>query len=71
MSLDEQDGSVKFDILPRTLMEAIQEFEKDTFLQNVYGPQLSNIFIERKKKEWNEFCEQVTAWEVEKYLDRI
>ena len=22
-------------------------------------------------EEWDEFCEQVTAWEVEKYLDRI
>lgn len=71
VSLDEKDENVKFDILPRTLMEAIREYEKDTFLQNVYGPQLSQIFIERKKEEWNDFCEQVTAWEVEKYLDRI
>ena len=36
-----------------------------------YGEQLSEIFIKLKKEEWNEFCEQVTAWEVEKYLDRI
>lgn len=71
VSLDNQDGEDGFDILPRTLMEAIQEFEKDTFLQKLYGKQLSDIFIERKKTEWNEFCEQVTAWEVEKYLDRI
>ena len=65
------DGSGEFDILPRTLMEAIHEFEKDDFLQNVYGEQLSQILIEKKREEWNEFCEQVTAWEVEKYLDRI
>ena len=60
------DGSGEFDILPRTLMEAIHEFEKDDFLQNVYGEQLSQILIEKKREEWNEFCEQVTAWEVEK-----
>ncbi|MBO5486103.1 MAG: glutamine synthetase [Eubacterium sp.] len=72
-SLDEiaDISQAEFDILPRTLMEAIQEFEKDKFLQKVYGEQLSEIFIKLKKKEWNEFCEQVTAWEVEKYLDRI
>lgn len=73
MSLDDMtaESDVNFDILPRTLMEAIQEFEKDTFLQNIYGEQLSNTMIAKKKEEWNRFCEQVTAWEVEKYLDRI
>lgn len=59
------------DILPRTLFEAITEFEKDSFLQSVYGEQLSQIMIEKKKEEWNKYCEQVTSWEVEKYLDRI
>jgi glutamine synthetase len=73
ISLDEQSKGedVKYDILPRTLMEAIREFEKDEFLHRVYGKELTRIMIERKREEWNEFCEQVTAWEVEKYLDRI
>ena len=52
-------------------MEAIHEFEADDFLQNVFGEQVSNTIIERKREEWYQFCEQVTAWEVEKYLDRI
>ena len=52
-------------------MEAIMEFEKDKFLHEVYGEQLSGIILQKKKEEWDEFCEQVTAWEVEKYLDRI
>ncbi len=68
--ITDQD-QVSFDILPRTLMEAILEFEKDDFLQEVLGKQLSGILIDRKKEEWNQYCEQVTAWEVEKYLDRI
>lgn len=73
VSLDEEqkNGNVRFDILPRTLMEAIHEFEADTFLQEVFGEQISNTIIERKREEWYQFCEQVTAWEVEKYLDRI
>lgn len=67
----ENAGDAKPEILPRTLMEAIGEFEKDEFLHQVYGEALTRLLIERKKEEWNEFCEQVTAWEVEKYLDRI
>lgn len=69
--IDEQAGKRDFDILPRTLMEAIREFQKDEFLHKVYGEQLSQILIQKKEEEWNEYCEQVTAWEVEKYLDRI
>lgn len=69
--IDEQGEKMDFDILPRTLMEAIREFEKDQFLHKVYGEQLSRILIQKKEEEWNEYCEQVTAWEVEKYLDRI
>ena len=43
----------------------------DEFFHKVYGEELSRIIIQKKKQEWDEFCEQVTAWEVEKYLDRI
>ncbi len=69
--IDDQGDNAKFDILPRTLVEAIREFKKDKFLQEVYGEQLSDILIQMKEEEWNEYCEQVTTWEVEKYLDRI
>lgn len=71
MCIDEQEDKQDFDILPRTLLEAIQEFEKDEFLHQVYGAQLTQILLQKKKEEWNEYSEQVTAWEVEKYLDRI
>lgn len=71
MCIDEQEDKQDFDILPRTLLEAIREFEKDEFLHEVYGEQLTEILLQKKKEEWNEYCEQVTAWEVEKYLDRI
>lgn len=71
VSLDESGDETEFDILPRTLMEAVQEFERDTFLQKVFGQQVSRTMTTKKREEWNEFCEQVTAWEVEKYLDRI
>lgn len=73
VSMDKVDESenMQFDILPRTLHEAIQAFEEDDFLQDVFGKTLSDIIIKEKKEEWAEFSRQVTAWEVEKYLDRV
>ncbi len=69
--MDDGNGAESAGILPRTLFEAITEFEKDSFLRKIYGEQLSQIMIDKKKEEWNKYCEQVTSWEVEKYLDRI
>lgn len=73
VSMDEvsDDSPVKFEILPRTLREAILAFEADRFLQEIFGKTLSEIILREKKEEWEEFSSQVTAWEVEKYLDRI
>ena len=73
MSMEDVSGErdSQFDILPRSLREAIHAFEEDTFLQNVFGKTLSEIIISEKKEEWEEFSQQVTAWEVEKYLDRV
>lgn len=73
MSMDdvEEGTETEFDILPRTLREAICAFEEDSFLQNIFGKTLSQIIISEKKEEWAEFSRQVTAWEVEKYLDRV
>ncbi len=57
--------------LPGTLYEAIQELEKDTFLQEVLGSHVCRCYIAAKKKEWQEYSMQVTDWEVEKYLYRF
>ena len=73
VSMDVAGGNpdVKFDILPRNLREAIRAFEEDEFLKQVFGNTLSNIIMKEKTEEWEEFSRQVTAWEVEKYLDRV
>lgn len=73
LSMDDVAGTpdVKFDILPRNLREAVRAFEEDEFLMNVFGKTLSQIIIKEKTEEWEEFSSQVTAWEVEKYLDRV
>lgn len=57
--------------LPKTLIDSIEALEEDEFIKGVLGKQLANNFISVKKKEWSDYCSQVTAWEVEQYLYRI
>ena len=59
------------DELPGTLDEAVRELEKDSFICQVLGSHVSEHYIAAKKKEWQEYRTQVTAWEVEQYLYRF
>ncbi len=56
--------------LPSSLMEAITELEKDTFIQNVLGKELCKHYIDLKKAEWQDYTSQITEWEIAKYLDQ-
>lgn len=57
--------------LPGSLREAAAEFEKDAFIQNVLGEDLSRKYLKAKRKEYAQYSSQVTDWELEKYLQRI
>lgn len=54
--------------LPASLEEAINEFEKDSFIKGVLGEHISNKYVEAKKKEWEEYVAEVSAWEIDQYL---
>jgi glutamine synthetase len=54
--------------LPRTLLEAVEEFESDSLVNEVFSPELRKGFIQYKRKEWADFHNTVTPWEVERYL---
>ncbi len=57
--------------LPRTLHEAVKMFKEDTFLQEALGSHISEHLIHTKDAEWNEYCQQVTIWEMEQYLGTV
>jgi glutamine synthetase len=57
--------------LPCDLREAIDEFLKDTLMQEVLGEHISTKFVEAKKAEWNSYCGQVSEWEINEYLYKI
>ena len=57
--------------LPASLREAITEFQKDQFMQEVLGEELSQKLIESKRAEYREYRTQVTEWEINEYLQKF
>ena len=40
-------------------------------MEEVLGKLFIDIYSDLKLSEWNEYMEQVSNWEIEKYLNRI
>lgn len=57
--------------LPGSLLEAVREFEKDSFIQEVLGEELAQKYVKAKTKEYADYRSQVTEWEIGKYLHVI
>lgn len=56
--------------LPDNLMEAAEAFRADPFMKEIMGEHAHKKYLESKIREWNEYKEQVSEWEVDKYLYR-
>jgi len=54
--------------LPSSLIEAIDEMEKDPVVVETLGNHVVTQYIEGKRAEWNEYRTRVTDWEVAKYM---
>lgn len=57
--------------LPKQLSEAVKALEEDEFIKSVLGEHIAKHYINAKKREWEEYISQVTAWEIDTYLYRI
>ena len=57
--------------LPGTLREAIAEVEKDSLMEQVLGKEFLSVYVASKMAEWDEYMEEVSDWEVRKYLNRV
>ncbi|MGI8824110.1 MAG: glutamine synthetase family protein [Chloroflexota bacterium] len=55
-------------MLPGSLIEAVEELERDEVLQRALGEHVYERFVEAKREEWDEYRMQVTPWELERYL---
>jgi glutamine synthetase len=54
--------------LPRTLLEAVEDFERDPLAAEVLGSTMHTLYAKYKRDEWNRFHEHVTEWEQLEYL---
>ncbi len=54
--------------LPETLGEAIDELAGSELVRTALGPHIFDRYIELKRKEWDEYRVQLSAWELERYL---
>lgn len=61
----------KQDAIPASLGEAIRAFAADDFVKRLLGEHIFDIYARTKKAEWDDYCRQVTEWEINSYLLRI
>ncbi len=54
--------------LPTTLLEAIDEFDRDPLAREVFGEAMHTLYTRYKRGEWSRFHEHVTEWERSEYL---
>ena len=64
-------GELGIQELPRSLKEAVEELEKDELVLDVLGRRLADKIIKAHKKEYHDYCMQVTDWEISNYLYRL
>lgn len=63
--------AMKIENLPCNMKEAMDDFEKSSWMQELLGKEFFIKYLEAKKKEWKQYTTQVTDWELQQYLYRI
>lgn len=56
---------------PGNLKEAIISLKEDKLLGEVLGEELLDIYSNIKTDEWNSYMQEVSDWEIKKYLGRM
>lgn len=57
--------------LPRSLGAALKIMEKSDFVAEVLGEHAFEYFLRNKRREWEEYNRQVTAYELKTYLPKL
>lgn len=68
---EKQRSELHIEALPWNLMEAVCELEKDALIREVLGADLTAKTIASHKKEYHDYCMQVTEWELANYLHKM
>lgn len=57
--------------LPGNLGQALDAMEESDFMKETLGEHTFQHFLHKKREEWNEYRQQVTDWEIRKYLHKL
>lgn len=57
--------------LPPTLLHALEAFEADSLVEETFGPEFKQLFIDQKMREWNQSFFQVSEQQREEMFDYI
>ena len=68
MTYDWTDGAPNAKRLPRNLLEAIEAFDADPLVHEVFPSQFIQAYVEMKSGEWETYHATVTDWERDYYL---
>ena len=68
---EEEVEELGIERLPRNLYQAVEEFKKDDFVRQILGKHISDEYAQLKLKEWQDYEERITDWEIEQYLYKI
>ena len=66
---DAQLAEMGVSVLPRTLLEAVEAFDRDPLAEQVLGPELKQSYVELKTEEWWDYHNTVSEWEYDRYLE--
>jgi glutamine synthetase len=58
------------EVLPTSLGEALAALKEDDVILSALGPHISDSFLSAKRQEFDEYNDQVTSWELDRYINR-
>lgn len=67
----EERAVEKIGALPQSLSESLDVMERSELVARTLGEHVFEFFIRNKRAEWDSYKEQVTAWELDRYLGSL
>jgi glutamine synthetase len=61
----------RFPLLPTTMIEAVEAFEKDRVLGEALGEHFARMYSALLRYVWRRFMSHVTDWEIQEYRDLL
>ena len=67
---EEERREEGIDSMPYSLIEAIDTAKDSVFVRELLGDALHARYLDAKQREYEDYCRQITQWELSRYLIR-